>query len=157
MYVFLERLIPIEDEMGRRIMEWIKVDRKSIGVDNKEDLHGVSFHVFVPPDDIPERVRGEYVDERSRFVIKFEYADGHRPGFFKKHGGEYVQIRVGNDDARIHRIEVEIDNLEINMLSLRIKRAIERYRRRKSRKQLLDDHYKAVEEVVDKYSKDIGY
>lgn len=97
---------------------WLPVDPESANPTQTKREGGVTIELFMAPHDVPEAVRGQYDQQKRRFVIEFRYIDDE-PGLREGPKAEHLQIFFGRHSGRIRRIEVDVDTLKARQVTLR--------------------------------------
>jgi len=75
------------------------------------------------PYDIPQAVRGEFDEDRKRFVIEFRYISPEETA--SRQIDEHVILHVGENSGRLCGIEADVEAMNVNAVLLRIDRAAE--------------------------------
>ncbi len=103
--------------------EWIQVNPHELNKPKVERRNGVDIQVFVSPYDIPDAVRGNYDQSRRVFVVDFRYLADDEDKV--EHGGdEHIKYFVGRESRRLHRIEIDVDRLDVNAVGLEVNKVI---------------------------------
>lgn len=125
---------------------WIKLDSKKYDKETSDSQNGVEFHLHMSPYDLPDAVRGAYSPELHRFVIEFKYisAEPTQSQIVDRH----VTIHVGERSRRLYRIEVDVDSLQAEQVALRLVSAVDRLSKGGLRKNLPEDNYDVVKDVI---------
>ena len=95
--------------------EWLQLDGKQLNPLQKREIRGVKIDVYLSPYDVPEAVRGFYDESVARFVIEFKYL-GEESTRLKRH--KHLELRVGKNSGRLYRIDVDVESLKAEAVSL---------------------------------------
>ena len=91
--------------------DWIRLDRDALNQPLQGRLKGVQIEVRLSPFDIPEAVRGYFANPtRGLFTIEFRYPGG--PEKLNVTAAGAVTAHVGRHSQRLHRLEVDVSQLE---------------------------------------------
>lgn len=69
----------------------------------------VKIHVYMAPDDLPERVRGDYDRVHGRCVIEFGYLDNE--DWSLEQQSEHAWVRVGKHSRRVYGLEIDLETI----------------------------------------------
>lgn len=81
--------------------------------------HDLNLVIMVSPYDVPEAVRGYHSDGKGRFIIEFRYI-GSEPQEQRSTGNEHVFLRVGKNSGRLYAIEIDVNALKAESVSLHV-------------------------------------
>lgn len=98
--------------------DWVKLDTAQFSHETQQKIRGVDITVVMSPYDIPEAVRGDYDKSLDRFVIEFRYI-GEEPWSREEHDGN-IALRIGKNSGRLYGIEVDVDTLKAQAVTLRV-------------------------------------
>ena len=100
---------------------WVEVDAKKLSEAERaseETIRGVKVSVRISPFDLPNAFRGFHVKERGVFRIEFKYVDDEPA--IKEIGDSVVSLELGEFSRKLLAIEVEVDKLGVEVVSLQI-------------------------------------
>lgn len=103
--------------------QWLALSPAEFQSDSEQTLKGLVFHVSMSPYDIPQAVRGEFDEDRKRFVIEFRYISPEETA--SRQIDEHVILHVGENSGRLCGIEADVEAMNVNAVLLRIDRAAE--------------------------------
>lgn len=95
--------------------EWLQLDGKRLNPLQEREIRGVKIDVYLSPYDVPEAVRGFYDESIPRFVIEFKYL-GEESTRLQRH--KHLELRVGKNSGRLYRIDVDVQSLKAEAVSL---------------------------------------
>lgn len=125
---------------------WISVDRAKYDPGTPVSEHGVEFHVFISPYDMPEAVRGDFDESKRRFVIEFKYI-ATEP-LEHQTPDDYVTFVVGENSRRLYRIEVDVEGMGADAVVLRVSRAMDALERRLGTAHVPADNFTVARKVL---------
>ena len=97
--------------------KWIRLPASQLDEQTRVE-NGVEITVFCSPYDVPRAVRGDYDQDRQRFVIEFKYIQSEPTE--KEHLDEHVLARVGRHSGRIILLEIDVDEVEASSVQLNL-------------------------------------
>src|SRR2546421_147313 len=100
---------------------WIPLDPKTLDAKQEEASQGMHFEFSLSPYDIPQSVRGHYCEDIKRFVIEFKYIT-EEPLNERKLAG-HVTVQEGKNSGRLYKVFVDVDALNIGLISAAIHEA----------------------------------
>ena len=86
---------------------------------------GVKVNLYLSPYDIPDAVSGDYDKATKRFVIQFKYL-GDEPKESQALD-KNISLRVGKNSHRIYEIAVDVGALDVEVVALEVKSAIDKF------------------------------
>lgn len=128
---------------------WIALEPELLNQNQPHvEKSGVEVVVGLSPFDVPEAVRGYQDDILRRFIIEFRYL-GESERRLPQQIDDHVSLRVGENSKRLYEIQVDVDALQAETVSLTfvVNEAMQRLAKDKSnpRKQAF---YRMAKEVV---------
>ncbi len=100
-------------------MNWIPLRELRLNDEiEHRKLQGVKVDVLVSPYDIPEAVRGDFIEGKNRFVIEFKYIseESTRERLLEPN----VKVRIGKNSSRLYAIDLDMKALDASAVSLRV-------------------------------------
>ncbi|MCH7870555.1 MAG: hypothetical protein IID33_02535 [Planctomycetes bacterium] len=127
---------------------WIRVKLSKSTQAQPDQSRGVNFSVQISPYDLPQAIRGRYVDDRGVLRIEFRYPD-EEPAC-KKRVDDCVSVELGEFSQKLLAIEVAVDDFGVESVQLTIKKADETVRRLQDNVKFPSArlNYRAVDEVL---------
>lgn len=104
-------------------MNWLPIKSDDFDVKSKGKRDGIHFEVSMSPYDIPQKVRGFFCKNRKRFVIEFKYLTDEATKQRKL--TPEVVASEGIKSGRLYTLEVDIQQLGVDKVSLLVKPLIE--------------------------------
>lgn len=103
-----------------RNVEWIDVSNEVDALNSglKDEVNGVQFTVYASPSHLPHAIRGYHDDTTQHFIIDFSYDDPRSEDLIEGPRDEHVLLRMGKDSGRLYEIEVDVDGLHADALSV---------------------------------------
>jgi hypothetical protein len=79
----------------------------------------VEVEISVSPYDVPEAVRGDYDEEKKRFVIEFSYPTTD-DNIAVQDFDRFTRIGIGRASGRLYRVELDVDAMKAEAVGLRL-------------------------------------
>lgn len=99
--------------------DWIDLDLSAFQKDERTQVDGVEIIVGLSPYDVPEKVRGYFDEQLSRFVIEFQYF-GNGEERETDHEDDHVSLLIGKHSKRLYEIHVDVDRLDVRAVELKL-------------------------------------
>lgn len=100
---------------------WHYLDTSKFMKPEADSERGVRVELSLSPYDVPEAVRGYFSEDIRRFVIEFRYIQDEP--WERREAGEHVTLRVGKGSQRLYGIEVDVETLSADSVTLAIESA----------------------------------
>jgi len=99
--------------------DWVRIEPDDIDQPNVERLGHVEITMLMSPYDVPRAVKGEYSRDIKKFVIELRYQTDET---ITSGDAEFagISLWLGRSSGRIHRIDVDVDKLNVSSVGLRI-------------------------------------
>src|SRR5438874_13384496 len=102
---------------------WIPLKPEQLDAKQQDASKGMHFEFSLSPYDIPESVRGYYCANRKRFVIEFKYIT--EEPLHERKLSDHVSVEEGKKSGRIYNVFVDVDALNVAVISAAIREARE--------------------------------
>src|SRR2546426_6163555 len=137
---------------------WLALSPEKLASDNQQKLRGVQLNILVSPYDVPDAVRGYYDPSLGRFVVEFRYMTDEK--WSQKTQDQFVTLRIGRESKRLLGIEIDLNGLSAQTLSLRlhvpqlVEQAIERLSK-EPHAPSREDNYRIAKDVITSRRKEL--
>lgn len=98
--------------------DWIRIDPSLSSEAIAPEQEGVQINLIMSPFDVPRFMRGSFDAASRRFIIEFKYI-GEEP-IKRQESDKNITLRVGKHSGRLYGIEVNVEELGVNAVQLRV-------------------------------------
>jgi hypothetical protein len=96
---------------------WKRVDIDDLNKPRTTSIRGVSVTVYFGQDDMPMYLKGDFDQQRNKFVIVFRYDSESEPSR-RLNYAPHVVLTVGQDSERLYEVELDVNAMNVQAVQL---------------------------------------